>query len=117
MRLKIMGLCLVAMFALTAMVSASASAAEPAFYECAKVAGGKFADKKCSSQHAGKTHERELQEGIRKGKGADKKCSKPGSGKTAKYELQEGIGKGKGGKHAFNVQGGKATPPTPAVTG
>src|ERR1700729_2711893 len=90
MRLKIMGLCLVAMFALTAMVSASASAAEPEFYECAKVAGGKFADKKCST---------------------------PGSGKTAKYELQEGIGKGKGGKHAFKGKGGKATLHTPAVSG
>jgi len=67
-RMKMMGLCLVALFALTAVAVSSASAAEPAFYECAKTTGGKFSNKTCSA---------------------------PGEGKTGKYELKEGIGKGK----------------------
>jgi hypothetical protein len=97
MRLKIMGLCLVAVFAMAAVVSASASAAEPAFYECAKLTAkpftGKYTDKKCSKE------------------------ASPGEiaeGKKNKYELQEGIGaKGK----AFKGKGGKATLHTPAVGG
>jgi hypothetical protein len=97
MRLKIMGLCLVAVFAMAAVVSASASAAEPAFYECHKQTTkpytGKFTDKACS------------------------KAASPeeiAAGKKNKYELQEGIGaKGK----AFKGKGGKATLHTPAVGG
>jgi hypothetical protein len=73
--MRILGVALLAVFALAAVAVSSASAAEPAFYECAKVSGGKY---------------------------SDKNCSKPGEGKTAKYELKEGIGKkhtftGKGG--------------------
>lgn len=97
MRLKMMGLCLVAVFALTAAISASASAAEPAFYECHKLTTkpykGKFTDKKCS---VAATPEQEA------------------AGKVNKYELQEGIGtKGK----AFKGKGGAATLHTPAVGG
>jgi hypothetical protein len=97
MRLKIMGLCLVAVFAMTALVSASASAAEPAFYECAKLTAkpytGKYTDKKCSKE-ATKTEQEE--------------------GKKNKYELKEGVGpKGK----PFKGKGGKATLHTPAVGG
>jgi hypothetical protein len=96
MRLKIMGLCLVAVFALTALVSASASAAEPAFYECAKLTvkpyKGKFTDKKCSKEATAKEQE---------------------EGKKNKYELQEGVGKGK----VFKGKGGSATLHTPAVGG
>lgn len=97
MRLKMMGLCLVAVFALTAAISASASAAEPAFYECHKLTTkpytGKFTDKKCS---VAATPAQEAE------------------GKVNKYELQEGIGaKGK----AFKGKGGKATLHTPAVGG
>jgi hypothetical protein len=97
MRLKMMGLCLVAVFALTAALSASASAAEPAFYECHKLTTkpykGKFTDKKCS---VAATPEQEA------------------AGKVNKYELQEGIGaKGK----PFKGKGGKATLHTPKVGG
>jgi hypothetical protein len=97
MRLKMMGLCLVAVFALTAAITASASAAEPAFYECHKQTTkpytGKYTDKKCSVEAS-----KEVQE----------------EGKKNKYELQEGIGaKGK----PFKGKGGKATLHTPAVSG
>lgn len=97
MRLKMMGLCLVAVFALTAAITASASAAEPAFYECHKQTTkpftGKYTDKKCSVE-ASPTEQAE--------------------GKKNKYELQEGIGaKGK----PFKGKGGKATLHTPAVGG
>jgi hypothetical protein len=88
MRLKIMGLCLVAVFAFAAVAAASASAAEPAFYECKKVTAGT-------------------------GEFSDKKCSTKGTGKTAKYVLVEGVGKGK----AFKGKGAKATLHTPAVKG
>ena len=37
-RIQTMGLCLVAVFALAAMAAASASAATPTWYECAKAA-------------------------------------------------------------------------------
>jgi hypothetical protein len=66
-RIKIMGLCLVAVFALSAMTAAGAGAA-PAYFACVKTTGGKFSEKKCAT---------------------------PGSGKTAKYELVQGNGKGK----------------------
>ncbi|HEX4483248.1 MAG TPA: hypothetical protein VH081_05630 [Solirubrobacteraceae bacterium] len=100
-RMKMMGLCLVALFALTAVAVSSASAAEPAFYECHKL----------SKNATTKKYE---------GKYSEKKCSKEASpteqaeGKKNKYELQEGIGsKGKG----FKGKGGKATLHTPAVGG
>lgn len=47
-RMKIMGLALVAVFALVAFAAASASAT-PAYYECAKEAGGKF-EKGCGKE-------------------------------------------------------------------
>jgi len=43
--------------------AAAASAAEPAFFECAKISGGAFKDKLCSEPGAGKG-KFELQEGI-----------------------------------------------------
>lgn len=64
-RMRIMGLCLLAALTVSAVVAVSASAAEPAFYECVKQAGGKY-EKKCVTG---------------KGKGG--------------YELVEGFGKGK----------------------
>jgi hypothetical protein len=74
-RIRILGLCLVAAFALTIVAASTASAAEPALFACVKQAGGKF---------------------------SDKACTKAGEGKTAKFELVEGVGKkatfkGKGG--------------------
>src|ERR1700682_6533178 len=65
MRLKTLGLCLVVGFALTAVVAASASAAEPAFYSCVKQAGGKF-QAKCTAE--GGKGGFELVEGDAKGK-------------------------------------------------
>jgi len=47
-RMKIMGLALVAVFALVAFAAASASAT-PAFYECAKESGGKY-EKGCGKE-------------------------------------------------------------------
>jgi hypothetical protein len=67
-RMRILGLCLVAAFALSIVAVSSASAA-PAFYECAKQTGGKYEDKACSKEAK--------------------------EAKKAKYELKEGIGKGK----------------------
>jgi hypothetical protein len=96
-RMKMMGLCLVALFALTAVAVSSASAAEPAFYECHKLTAkpytGKYTDKACSKEAT---------------------SGEKAEGKKNKYELQEGIGaKGKG----FKGKGGKATLHTPAVGG
>jgi len=96
-RMKMMGLCLVALFALTAVAVSSASAAEPAFYECHKLTSkpytGKYTDKACTKEAT-----------------AEEKAA----GKKNKYELQEGTGaKGKG----FKGKGGKATLHTPAVGG
>jgi hypothetical protein len=85
-RIKIMGLCLVAMFVMSAMASAVASAAEPAFFECKAEKGGKF----------------------------EKGCKKEG-GKGG-FNLVEGIGKGKafkgaGGKATLHTKavGGEVT--------
>jgi hypothetical protein len=96
-RMKMMGLCLVALFALTAVAVSSASAAEPAFYECHKLTAkpytGKYTDKACSKEAT---------------------SGEKAEGKKNKYELQEGVGaKGKG----FKGKGGKATLHTPAVGG
>lgn len=87
-RMRILGLCLVAAFALAVVAASSASASTPAFYECAKVAAGA-------------------------GKYTNKTCSTEGTGPKAKYELKEGIGKGK----AFKGSGKTATLHTPAVGG
>ncbi len=83
-RTRILGLCLVAVFALSAVIASSASAA-PGWYECAKAAKnattkkyeGKFIDKYCATEASAKEAE---------------------EGKTNKYELKAGIGKGKGFK-------------------
>ncbi len=64
-RIRMIGLCLVAAFALSALVAATASASGPNWYECAKVTGGKYE------------------------KGCGKKGGKGG------YALQVGLGKGK----------------------
>jgi hypothetical protein len=98
-RMKMMGLCLVALFALTAVAVSSASAAEPAFYECAKLSkvGGKYTGKYTAKNCATEASKAEQE-----------------AGKKNKYELQEGIGaKGKG----FKGKGGAATLHTPAVGG
>jgi hypothetical protein len=48
MRRKMMAVCLVAAFALAAVVSASASAARPEFGRCVAQAGGKFLNSSCT---------------------------------------------------------------------
>jgi hypothetical protein len=79
-RFGIAGACLAVIAAFAVVSVASASAAEPALYECAKAPKvnkkytGKYTDKKCSKEatkseiEAGKTNKYELKEGIRKGK-------------------------------------------------
>jgi len=69
-RLRILGLALVAVFALAAVAVSSASAS-PAWFECAKLKGGKYSTSSCTT---------------------------PGEGKTAKYELKAGVGKNKAAK-------------------
>jgi hypothetical protein len=64
MKRVMLGVCLVALLTATAGVAA-ASAAEPAFFECAKLKGGKF---KGLCQVEGAKGNHELQEGIGKGK-------------------------------------------------
>lgn len=78
--IKTIGVCLAAMFVIAAIASASASAAEPALYECTKtekVDGkytGKYINSTCSEEataeevEKGKTNKFEIEEGIRKGK-------------------------------------------------
>lgn len=53
----------IVMAALFGALAANAAAAEPAFFECAKLKGGAFADKLCSESAASKG-KFELQEGI-----------------------------------------------------
>jgi hypothetical protein len=48
-RIKIVGLCLIAVFAMTAVAVSSASAAGPEYFTCAKVKGGKF-EKGCGKE-------------------------------------------------------------------
>jgi hypothetical protein len=91
MRLKIVGLCLIAMFSLAAVAASGASAAEPELFECAKAA------------KVGKT--------TPTGEFSDKNCSVPLAG--GKYKLAPGIGKAK----AFKGTGKVATLHTPAVGG
>jgi hypothetical protein len=63
------GACLLALPLLGTTMLASASAAEPAFYECAKLKGGKYEDKQCTTEAGSVKGEKyELKEGIRKGK-------------------------------------------------
>jgi hypothetical protein len=79
-RIEVIGVCLTIVVAFAWAIVVSASAAEPALYECAKAAKvgkkytGKYTDKKCSKEATAK----EIEEG-----------------KTNKYELKEGFGKGK----------------------
>jgi hypothetical protein len=78
-RMRILGLALVAVFALAAMTAAGASASKPVWKVCAKAAvknTGEFSDKACSISAGG----------------------------TGKYNLVAGIGKGKG----FKGKGGEA---------
>ncbi len=88
-RIKVMGLCLVAVFALAAVAASSASAS-PGWYECAKAGKsgklytGTYVDKLCAT-HATKAQEE--------------------AGKENKYELKAGVGKGKG----FKGKSGKTT--------
>jgi hypothetical protein len=71
-----LGLCLVAVFAFGAIAASTASAAEPALYECAKLKKnaktkkyeGKYTNKTCSTVSEKSEGEYELQEGIGKGK-------------------------------------------------
>jgi hypothetical protein len=64
MKRVMLGVCLVALFAATAAVS-TASAAEPAFFECVKLKGGKFKGG-CKEESA--KGSAELVEGVGKGK-------------------------------------------------
>jgi hypothetical protein len=48
-RIRIVGLCLVAVFAMTAVAASSASAAGPEYFTCGKVKGGKF-EKGCGKE-------------------------------------------------------------------
>jgi hypothetical protein len=83
MKLKVLGLSLIAVFAVMVAVSSAASAAQPTFYECAKVAGGKY-EKKCKALQSGK------------GKGGYEKV--PGIGKGKEF-------KGKGGSATLHTPG------------
>ncbi len=96
-RMRVLGIALVAVFALAA-IAASGASATPAWYECAKLAKvegkytGKFMDKLCT---VNATAEQEAE------------------GKKNKYELKPGLGKGK----AFKAKGTEAVlhvviPPT-----
>jgi hypothetical protein len=91
-RIRIVGLCLVAVFATTAVAASSASAALPELYECAKAV-------KVGKVYTGKYN--------------DKKCSEKNEAGTGKYELQPGVGKGK----VFKGKGKVATLHTPAIGG
>lgn len=82
-RIKVLGLALVAVFAISALSVASASAAGPVFIECAKAA------------KEGKTY---------LGHHNSKTCNDAFIGTGGKYELKTGIAKGK----AFKSSGGKA---------
>jgi hypothetical protein len=74
-RMRILGLALVAVFALAAVAASGASAA-PTFFECAKTAKN-ATTKKYEAKYT------------------DKLCSAESPTKEGKYELKEGIGKGK----------------------
>ncbi len=63
LKVRLMFLIVLAAVSLCGVLSAAASAAEPAFYECAKLKGGAYKDKLCSEPGAGKG-KFELAEGI-----------------------------------------------------
>jgi hypothetical protein len=94
-RIRIMGLCLVAVFAFTAVAAASASAAGPEYMTCQKVS--KVTVKyKVTKEVKGKPVESEKEKAIVEGKYASKYCSgtelapEPGvyyPGPEGKYEL------------------------------
>lgn len=90
-RIRMMGACLVAVFALAAVASASASAAEPALWECGKTVKvekkytGKYNNKTCTEENTKSEGKYELREGIGKGKAFK------GKGKGANLEIQ-GVG-------------------------
>jgi hypothetical protein len=97
MRIKIVGLCLVAVFSVTAFAAASASAALPELYECAKTL--KNAEKKYTAHYVDKlcqVHATEAQEKA---------------GLENKYEIQPGIAKAK----LWKGKGGVATLYTPGL--
>ncbi len=73
-RIKLAGLCLVAMAALSALVATSAWATAPEYGRCLKVV------KEASGYHGGYT---------------DSKCTKASAGKTGKYEWNPGAAKAK----------------------
>jgi hypothetical protein len=77
-----MGLCLVAIFAVSAVAAMSASAAEPSWYECGKAA------------KVGKAYT---------GHYTDKNCTVVSGTNTGKYEILPGVGKSK----VFKGTGGK----------
>jgi hypothetical protein len=54
-RIRTMGLCLVAAFAITAVAAATASATAPEYGRCLPKAGGKYATAACTTVVAGKT--------------------------------------------------------------
>jgi hypothetical protein len=68
MRLRILGLALVAVFAVTAVAASSASAAKngPHWWGCEEVASGKFLDSECSMAGAGKWEKKELLAGEKR---------------------------------------------------
>ena len=82
-RMTLFAACVALLAAFAAVSVASAAAAEPALYECAKVA--KNAQKKYEGHYTGKHC------------GASEKATEKQieEGKVNKYELKEGIGKGK----------------------
>jgi hypothetical protein len=97
-RIGIVGLCLAAMFAMSAVAASSAFAAsgQPAWFECAKVA-------KVTVKYTEKGKEKS--KAITEGKYSNAACTElaptPGkyiSGPEGKYELQEGVAKGKKAK-------------------
>ncbi len=59
---------LLALLAVTSSASAAAVQTLPAYYECAKTPGGKYADGKCSKEAAGGKGKYELRQGVGKGK-------------------------------------------------
>lgn len=109
-RLKLMGLCLVAVVALAAAAAANASATVPTWTECAKAA------KETATWHEGAPpKEKTKSKSVYTGAYEDKACTKPDTtdvyrikganpGPEGKYELKEGVGKGK----AFKGSSGPA---------
>jgi hypothetical protein len=69
-RLQIAGLCVVAVFSLSAAIAATASAKVPTWYECGKTAKvGKYNNKACTEENTESKGKYELKEGLGKEKG------------------------------------------------